>query len=275
MKKLNPILAAGVVTAVGLALMAPAGAAQPTPGSSASDPIVVASPGDVPEGAVQTGQTKDECETTTTWSLTTPGSDETSHQEWGAEERTRTATEVPHSHEEYKYSKTVEDTKTQYHFAKYTQTRTRAKIQGTPAGPNTWYNWSPRYTDGPQNYTPSWPSDSRGTWIRHDNNGGPKQGTFGTFQTGGGNSPFFHREHGTPAVSGRLRPLVRVRRLDQVVAGHPRVVGGQRRAPRLAAVPRLRYLLRRHPVGARLAGTLRRPDPPGLSRAAHRPVQQR
>jgi hypothetical protein len=70
-----------------------------------------------------------------------------------------------------------------------------------PAGPDLWWNWAPNHTDGPQDYVPDFPTDDRGTWEGPHENGGPLQDTYGTFQTGGGNSPFFHREHGKAAVA--------------------------------------------------------------------------
>lgn len=137
--------------------------------------VHVDSPADVPAGAVPFSKEMRGCKTITTWRLTVPGSDQTSHQE-------------------FRYSREVTDYKTQYHFRKFTHTKTR-----TPAGPDLWWNWSPNDTQGPQDYVPDWPTDDRGTWQGPHENGGPMQDTYGTFQTGGGNSPFFHREHGTPA----------------------------------------------------------------------------
>ena len=75
-------------------------------------------------------------------------------------------------------------------------------VPAVPAGPDLWWNWSPNNSQGPQNYVPNFPVDARGTWQGPHENGGPMQGTYGTFQTGGGNSPFFHREHGTPGIPG-------------------------------------------------------------------------
>lgn len=97
---------------------------------------------------------------------------------------------------ECKYQKTVTDQKTQYHFAKYTQTRSKTWVPAV-SEPDLWWNLSPNNSQGPQDYTPAFPNDSRGTWQGPHSGGGPNQDTYGTFQTGGGNSPFFHREHGT------------------------------------------------------------------------------
>ncbi len=75
-----------------------------------------------------------------------------------------------------------------------------APTEGTP---DLWWNWSPNNAQGPQDYVPAFPSDDRGTWQGPHENGGPLQDTFGTFQTGGGNSPFFHREQGTEGDPGQ------------------------------------------------------------------------
>lgn len=190
-------------------------AVEVVPGSSADNPIVVTDPNQVPSGAVETGKTKNDCATTTTWTLTVPGNDETSHQEfrymrevpavqetshleWSVEERTRSLD-------------TVTDYITQYHFRKFTQTRERTYTPSQDAVDH-WWNWSPNNSQGPQDYTPGFPTDEgpdgrpRGTWQGPHVNGGPLQDTFGTFQTGEGNSPFFHREHISDAVAGGWGP---------------------------------------------------------------------
>lgn len=70
--------------------------------------------------------------------------------------------------------------------------------EGTAATPDQWWNWSPNNSQGPQDYEPAFPTDPRGTWQGPHENGGPRQGTYGTFQTGSpGNSNWFHREQGT------------------------------------------------------------------------------
>ena len=67
-----------------------------------------------------------------------------------------------------------------------------------PAGADRSWTWSPDKTKGRQDYTPSFPNDSRGTWQGPHENGGPQQSTYGTFRPGVGSSSFYHREHGTP-----------------------------------------------------------------------------
>jgi len=168
------------------------------PGDSPNDPIVLTSPGDAPEGAVTSGPVTnpDTCETTQTWVLTVPATDATSHEEfrykrdvpavqeqahneWGVEQRTRTDQQVP-------------DYQTQYHFSKYTHTKTRT------LGPDLWWNFSPNNTHTTFHGPALWPTDSRGTWQGPHENGGPQQDEFGTFANGnpdnGGN--WFHRDHG-------------------------------------------------------------------------------
>lgn len=203
--------------------IATANATTVVPGTSAANPIVVKSLTDVPQGAVQdkvsTFETDAKCDTTKSWVLpgsdavthpegqylrVIPGQDAVTHQEWNIEGRGRTYTPAVEeaSHQEFKYERTVDVFKTQYQFAKYTQTKSRTYCEGTQAGPDLWWNWSPNNSTGPQDYTPAFPDDERGTWQGPHENGGPTEDTYGTFQAGGGNSPFFHRDHGTPGTDG-------------------------------------------------------------------------
>ena len=230
------ITAASALLAMGG--IATANATTVVPGTSAASPIVVKSLTDVPQSAVQdkvsTFETDARCDTTKSWVL--PGSDAVTHPEgqylrvipeqdavthqeykvkklvettYKDEQRSAikeytpgTDAEDAVTHQVYSYKKSVADYKTQYHFAKYTQTKSRTYCEGTQAGPDLWWNWSPNHSTGPQDYRPSFPTDERGTWQGPHENGGPMQDTYGTFQTGGGNSPFFHREHGTPGTDG-------------------------------------------------------------------------
>lgn len=151
----------------------------------------------VPEGFSPYGEPTtetDNCVTTTTqaYSRTTPGEDAVTHEEWRTEERTRSSEEVT-------------DYVTEYHFRKFVRTKTRTYTEGT-AKVDHWWNWSPNNSQGPQNYVPNFPNDPRGTWQGPHVNGGPQQDTYGTFQTGGGNSPFFHRENVQPATQGGWGP---------------------------------------------------------------------
>lgn len=63
--------------------------------------------------------------------------------------------------------------------------------------PEVWANWAPNDTRGPQNYTPIWPEDDRGTWIVHNQLPPGHAGPNGVYQQGGGNSPWFYRHAGT------------------------------------------------------------------------------
>ena len=142
-----------------------------TPGDSATNPIVVANPSDVPEGAVEdevsTYITAAECDTTRSWVLTTKGNEDTTHKEWGTEERVRTKTVIP------AVTKDV-------------------KVVDSPA---VWANWAPNDTQGPQNYEPIWPEDERGKWIVHEQGIPPgHEGPDGVYQKGEGNSPYFYRQ---------------------------------------------------------------------------------
>ncbi|WP_456824178.1 hypothetical protein [Cellulomonas sp. P5_E12] len=65
--------------------------------------------------------------------------------------------------------------------------------------PGNWWNWSPNNSQGAQDYTPAWPTDSRGTWQGGADghvNGGPDrtaEGTFNESSGASGNSSWFHR----------------------------------------------------------------------------------
>ncbi len=146
MHKLKAPLVAAMIGALSLTLVGPASAEGEVPGSSPENPIVVSDPSEVPEGAVEdessTYETPENaCDTTRSWVLTIPATDdqtheeikllrevpaveEVSHLEWGTEERTREW--VPgQSHQEFRFERTVTDYKTQYHFRKYVQTQSR------------------------------------------------------------------------------------------------------------------------------------------------------
>lgn len=60
--------------------------------------------------------------------------------------------------------------------------------------PAVWANWVPNETQGPQDYTPVWPTDERGTWIVHNQLPPGHEGPNGVYQQGGGNSPWFYRQ---------------------------------------------------------------------------------
>jgi hypothetical protein len=218
--------------------IATANATTVVPGTNAANPIVVKNLTDVPQGAVQdtvsTFQTDAKCDTTKSWVLpgrdavthsegqylrVVPGEDAVTHQEYRVrklvettytdEQRSAVKEYTPGAdakdavtHQVYSYKKSVADYTTQYQFATYTRTRSRSYCEGTPAGPDLWWNWSPNHSTGPQDYTPSFPDDDRGTWQGPHENGGPMADTYGTFETSDGNSPFFHREHGTPGTDG-------------------------------------------------------------------------
>lgn len=144
-----------------------------SPGSSPSDPIVVASPTDVPQGAVEddpsTYSTPDsECDVTRSWVHTVPG-------------------------EEAVYA-------TEYHFRKFTRTRTYT--EGTPAVKGFWTNFQPTKSKEPFVGPPTYPTDPRGKWSAPKSNGGPQPDASGVFQQGSGNGSWFYRQQGTPATPG-------------------------------------------------------------------------
>jgi LPXTG-motif cell wall-anchored protein len=60
-----------------------------------------------------------------------------------------------------------------------------------------WANWSPNHTHGPQDYTPVWPHDPRGTWHVHHKIPKGHAGPDGVYQRdkgGNGNSDWFYRQ---------------------------------------------------------------------------------
>lgn len=65
--------------------------------------------------------------------------------------------------------------------------------------PGHWWDFAPNDQKKPFNGPPSFPTDSRGTWIGPHTNGGPSQDLTGTFQQGNGHGSWFHREAGTAA----------------------------------------------------------------------------
>lgn len=92
--------------------------------------------------------------------------------------------------------------------------------EAVPAGPDLWWNWSPNNTQEPQDYEPAFPVDARGTWQGPHENGGPDQDTYGTFNSSNensGNSSWFHREHGTPAVDAYDEVVVDQEAYDELV----------------------------------------------------------
>ena len=204
-------IAAGGVIALALAGGASAAAAAGNePGSSAQNPIIVTSLDDVPENAVEdevsTYETPDnKCDTTR--SFVVPGKDAVTHIEYRYYRDVAATEEVSHkeyrypkqtrefvpgsaevSHLVYSYSKEVKDTKTQYHFAKFTRTKTKA-----PDVKGFWQEFSPtkpKTFNGP----PSYPTDSRGKWSAKKTNGGPQPDASGVFQNGVGNGSWFYRQ---------------------------------------------------------------------------------
>jgi hypothetical protein len=67
--------------------------------------------------------------------------------------------------------------------------------------PGSWWNWSPNNSQGPQDYTPDFPDDERGTWQGPHDEGGPDQteeGTYNVSRGESGNSSWFHR--GAPQI---------------------------------------------------------------------------
>lgn len=138
MRKIAALILAPVVMVAGMGFgSSPATAA---PGESPANPVVVASPSDVPAGAVEdnpsTYNTPAACDTTRSWVSTKPATDEVSHQEYQYKRDVPAVTEISHNEwtaeQRSRTKTTVDDYKTQYHFAKFTRTKTRTYIPGTP-----------------------------------------------------------------------------------------------------------------------------------------------
>lgn len=103
---MRKIIALLVAFALAISMLGFAGgSANAEPGDSASDPIVVANPSEVPAGAVEdevsTYLTPGKCDTTRSWVLTVPATEDTSHEEF------RYKRDVPavaeESHSEYRW----------------------------------------------------------------------------------------------------------------------------------------------------------------------------
>ena len=72
-----------------------------------------------------------------------------------------------------------------------------------PAVAEVWANWSPNDTKGPQDYTPIWPTDVRGTWHVHDQIPGGHVGPDGVYNRSNensGKSSWFYRQNGKDAI---------------------------------------------------------------------------
>lgn len=174
---MNRIYAALAVLALALMVLgfnAPAQATSVLAGGSADNPIVVADPADVPEGAVEdavsTFNTPDECDTTRSWVLTVKGQ----HHD--------AVTHVVH------------------HDA-VTHEETNVISEEVP---EVWANFSPDHQQGPFTGPPSWPSDDRGTWHLHDKIPGGHEGDDGVYQRDNphsGRADWFFRQNHKDAVT--------------------------------------------------------------------------
>lgn len=191
-KKWIILLVAVVLVALTFGIYSTATAAGSTPGDSPDNPIQVASPADVPSGAHQTSLVHHECNTTQTWTLTVPGTEETSHQEFRFKRDVPAQPEVTHVVHHDAVTHVV-------HHDAVTHTVHIIDVEAVPA---VWANWEPNNTQGPQDYTPIWPTDERGHWTLHSQGIPPGQeGPDGVYQQGSGNSPWFYRHAAVLEVS--------------------------------------------------------------------------
>lgn len=200
LKRLSALAVVGGVVAAGfIGVAAPASATE-------GGVTVVQSKSEAPEGTVWTPGTPDPatCMVTDTGVHTQEGK----HHEAETELRYAYKQVIPGqteaSHQEYKYSRTVADYKTQYFFAKFTHTKTRTWIKGTPATPSVWAVFSPNKDQGPFDGPPAYPSDPRGTWQVKGQVPPGHAGPNGVYQTNdNGRANWFYREAGNPGTPGK------------------------------------------------------------------------
>lgn len=184
MKKITSLVLAPVVAlALGLSYASTAAADDGGYSQDPANPTLVT---EVPQGfaPTTTESTTDDCITTTMteFSRVTPGDDAVTHEE------TITVVDSPAYDEVVHHPEVPAVTHVVHHDA-VTHDET---VVDSPA---IWANWAPNDTHGPQDYTPIWPTDERGTWILHDQGIPPGQaGPDGVYQQGAGNSPWFYRQ---------------------------------------------------------------------------------
>lgn len=150
---------AKLVTVLVVAAGAPAlvaGSAQAAPGATPQDPVVLTSLSQLPAGAVVLGSTVDQCATLTTWSVTTPGVNETTRSEYRWPLDVRTYTPAVEEVKEYTYKKPKY--RTEYRF-KY-QKQVSGKIQKYSGG--YWNNYSTFGYEWWQR--PTWETDGSFKW---------------------------------------------------------------------------------------------------------------
>lgn len=139
------------------------------PGDSPQEPIVVSSPAEVPAGAVEdsvsTYDTPGACDTTRSWVSTKPGTSEVSHNEWTAEQRSRTFTPAVTEVKEYTYDKYVQRQKARWNGNTYI-----GPISANYPGSYTWRDAGFDPVVNTTGVAPTAPGPVRGEFIH--NNGG-------------------------------------------------------------------------------------------------------
>ena len=194
LKRITALAVVGGVAAAGfLGVAAPAAAAE-------NSVTVVQSKSEALEGTVWTYGTPnpETCQVTDTGVHTKPGQ----FHEAETELRYRYSQVIPgqaeQSHQEYQYSRTVADYKTQYHFAKFTHEKTRTWIKEVPGQKAvyekfTWHNSKVKPT------TPPPGSDWKSSGTTSDSKGAnPDQ----ILHQGGGNGSYFYYKTVKAAVPG-------------------------------------------------------------------------
>lgn len=192
LKRISALAVVGGVVAAGfVGVAAPASAAE-------GSVRVVQSRSEAPEGTVWTAGTTDPltCVVTDTGVHTQPGQ----HHEAETELRTPYKQVIPGqtelSHQEYKYSRTVADFKTQYFFAKFTHTKTRTWIKEVPAQAAVYekFVWT-----GGGRYAPTTPPPSEG-WKSAGTTSDVKASDADKIIRGNGNGNYFYFKTTKPAV---------------------------------------------------------------------------
>src|SRR5665647_2416143 len=98
----NKFVAAFAALALAVTSLLAATSASASPGDDPRNPIILASPTDVPAGAVSTGSHMRQCATVQTWALTIPGDNLIEHPEYRYLREVPAVEEV--SHLEYRWS---------------------------------------------------------------------------------------------------------------------------------------------------------------------------
>lgn len=195
LKRLSALAVVGGVVAAGfVGVAAPASA---TEGSV----TVVQSKSEAPEGTVWTAGTTDPltCVVTDTGVHTQPGQRHEAETELRTPYKQVIPGQTELSHQEFKYTRTVADFKTQYFFAKFTQTKTRTWVKEVPAQAATYVKWV--WNGGNTGTAPAFPGPY---WNKTSDTNPNKHDPLNTvYKTGNGkNASWAIYAETSPAVPG-------------------------------------------------------------------------